>query len=87
MTEVISEIAGVHEMAKERYIQTSIRVPESKYTVLEEIKKIEDNSITALVLEGIDLVIKDRAEELEKNLDKRMDSVKKVLKELTKEDK
>jgi DNA transposition AAA+ family ATPase len=74
-----SEIMETIHMAKERNIQTSIRVPESKYEVLEEIKKLEDTSISALVLEGIDRVIADRKPELTEKMRERNDLIKKVL--------
>jgi DNA transposition AAA+ family ATPase len=77
-----SEIMETIHMAKERNIQTSIRVPESKYEVLEEIKKLEDTSISALVLEGIDRVIADRKPELTEKMRERNDLIKKVLDEL-----
>lgn len=74
-----SEIVEMIAMPKERNIQTSIRVPESKYEVLEEIKKLEDTSISALVLEGIDRVIADRKKELTEKMKERTDLIKKVL--------
>ena len=70
---------SVHEMTKERFVQTSIRVPESKYEILEEIKKIEDTSISALVLEGIDKIIIERKDELISRMKKRSDLIHETL--------
>ena len=51
-------------MAKEQYVSTSIRVPEDKYKLLEEIKKDDGTPINALVLEGIDMLLSNRKEQL-----------------------
>ncbi len=69
---------------KENTINTSIRVPEDKYTVLEEIKILKNKPINALVVEGIDLIIKEYKEDLRSNRDRRAGVVDKVLNELEK---
>ena len=51
-------------MAKEQYVSTSIRVPEDKYKLLEEIKKDDGTPINALVLEGVDMLLSSRKEQL-----------------------
>ncbi len=83
LTEVKPEIENSSDvMIKEREIQTSIRVPESKYTLLEELKRIDDKSINALVVEAITLLIKNRKKEIESQLHNRTDKVTDALSKL-----
>jgi len=58
-------------MAKEQFVSTSIRVPEDKYKLLEEIKKDDGTPINALVLEGIDMLLLSRKEQLKTSIKER----------------
>ena len=58
-------------MAKEQFVSTSIRVPEDKYKLLEEIKKDDGTPINALVLEGIDMLLLSRKEQLQRSIKER----------------
>ena len=71
--------------SKNETVSTSIRVPSDKYEVLDEIKRIEGTPINALVLEGIDCLIKSKKEILNKKLGERTDNIRRVLNELSDE--
>jgi hypothetical protein len=67
---------------KTETVSTSIRVPLDKYEVLDELKRIEGTPINALVLEGIDCLIKSKRKILNEKLGERTDSIRRVLDEL-----
>lgn len=69
-------------MLKEREIQTSIRVPESKYTLLEELKKMDDKSINSLVVEAITIFLQSRKGDIKSQLQNRTDRVTDALSKL-----
>ena len=83
MSEVkIKQIMGDIKMPSVKTVQTSIKVPEDKYEALKELKSIEETTISNLVLEGIDLLLKNRAPVLEDSLGRKADIISKVLKDL-----
>lgn len=69
-------------MAKEQFVSTSIRVPEDKYKLLEEIKKDDGTPINALVLEGIDMLLLSRKEQLKTSIKERSSNLLDVLNNL-----
>lgn len=82
--QAISKVIEEKIMPRERTVSTSIRVPEKKYFVLEELKRIEDKPINALVVEAIDCLIAKKADILEEKMIDRTAMVKEVLDELKK---
>jgi hypothetical protein len=84
--EVLSkEHCGEQIMVRESTVSTSLRIPESKYITLEELKRIEDKSINSLVLEAIDLLIIEKADILEEQMQDRTIVVRDVIKKLKEE--
>lgn len=60
-------------------VSTSIKVPVEKYRVLEEIKKATGLSIQDLIIESIDLLILDKAEEALNEVNERKAIIEKVI--------
>lgn len=64
---------------KQETVSTSIKVPIEKYEVLAEIKKATGINIQDLIIEGIDLIIINRAEEALREVDERRASIKEII--------
>jgi len=64
-------IIGATNMPKKpKMINTSVQIPEEKYTLLEKIKKETGTPISKQLLEGVDLLIIEKEELLNKSAEK-----------------